>query len=264
VNAATWKLFDGVANDYDEVVPFFADFGAAIMAAVDPPAGCRFLDMGAGRGALTAPALDRGCVVTAVDAAPAMCERLAAAYPAAAVHVMDAQNLDFPSGSFDLVAASFVVHVLDDPPAGVAEAYRVLASGGQFAFTGGSARHHAQPGDGPAASEATSLGRRLNDLFAEFAAHLPPGGSVGHLIDAAELLEDAGFVDLRERHAAVAIPFADNATLWRWAMSHGYRAFVEDLPDEHRREFHQRVMELPLDDRILRRETGIWFGRKPA
>lgn len=87
---------------------------------------------------------------------------------------------------------------------------------------------------------------------------------MGHLIDAAGLLEDAGFVDLRERHAAVAIPFADNATLWRWAMSHGYRAFVEDPPDDRRREFHQRVMELPLDDRILRRETGIWFGRKPA
>ena len=264
MNAATWKLFDRVANDYDEVVPFFAGFGAAIMAAIDPPTGCRFLDLGAGTGALTAPALDRGCVVTAVDAAPAMCERLAAAYPAAAVQVMDAQNLDFPSGSFDLVAASFVIHVLDDPPAAVAEAYRVLAPGGQFAFTGGSARQHARPGDGPAPAEATSLGRRLNDLFAEFAAHLPPGGSMGDLIDAAELLEDAGFVDLREKHATVAIPFEDNATLWRWAMSHGYRAFVEDLPDDRRREFHQRVMELPLDDRILRRETGIWFGRKPG
>jgi len=184
--------------------------------------------------------------------------------PAAAAHVMDAQNLDFPSGSFDLVAASFVIHVLDDPAAGVAEAYRVLASGGQFAFTGGSTRRHARPGDGPAASEATSLGRRLNDLFVEFAVHLPPGASMGHLIDAAELLEDAGFVDLREKHATVAIPFEDNATLWRWAMSHGYRAFVEDLPYDRRREFHQRVMELPLDDRILRRETGIWFGRKPG
>jgi SAM-dependent methyltransferase len=143
--------------------------------------------------------------------------------PAAAVQVMDALNLDVPSRSFDLVAASFVIHVLDDPPAAAAEAYRVLAPGGQFAFTGGSARHHARPGDGPTGSEATSLGRRLNDLFAECAAHLPPGGSMGDLIDAAELLEDAGFVDLREKQAAVAILFADNATLWRWAMSHGYR-----------------------------------------
>ena len=65
------------------------------MAALDPPAGCRFLDMGAGRGALTGPALDRGCLVTTVDAAPAMCKRLAADYPAAVVNVMDAQDLDF-------------------------------------------------------------------------------------------------------------------------------------------------------------------------
>jgi SAM-dependent methyltransferase len=234
------------------------------MAAIDPPTGCRFLDIGAGRGALTAPALDRGCLVTAVDAAPAMCERLAAAYPAATVHVMDAQHLDFPAGSFDLVAASFVIHVLDNPAAGVAEAYRVLAPGGRFALTGGSARHHANPSNSPAAPQGTSLGHRLNDLFAEFAVHLPPNGSMGQPIDAAELLEDAGFVDLQEKHAAVAIPFADNATLWRWAMTHGYRAFIEDLPEKRRREFHQRVMEIPTDDRILRRETGIWSGRKPA
>lgn len=265
VDVATWKLFDRVAKDYDEVVPFFAEFGTAIVAALDPPAGCRFLDLGAGRGALTAPALDRGCVVTAVDAAPAMCERLAAAYPAAAVCVMDAQALDFPSGTFDLVAASFVVHVLDDPAAGVGEAYRVLAPGGRFAFTGGSARHHnANRADEQVLPEAPSLGGRLNDLFAEFSIHLPPGGSMGRPVDAAELLEDAGFIDLREDHAAVAVPFPDNATLWRWAMTHGYRAFIEDLPGSHRREFHQRVMELPHDDRILRRKTGIWSGRKPA
>jgi ubiquinone/menaquinone biosynthesis C-methylase UbiE len=265
VNVATWKLFNRVAQDYDEVVPFFAEFGAAIMAALDPPAGCRFLDMGAGRGALTGPALDRGCLVTTVDAAPAMCERLAADYPAAVVNVMDAQDLDFPPGSFDLVAASFVIHVLDDPAAGVAEAYRVLAPGGRFAFTGGSARHHnADRADEPALPETPPLGRRLNDLFEEFAVHLPPGGSMGQPVDAADLLEDAGFVDLREDHAAVAILFPDNGTLWRWAMTHGYRAFIEDLPDDRRREFHQRVMEIPYDDRILRRETGIWSGRKPA
>ena len=61
----------------------------------------------------------------------------------------------------------------------------------------------------------------------------------------------------------MAIEFADNATLWRWAMSHGYRAFIEDLPADRRDEFHQRVLELPGDDRILRRETGVWSGRKP-
>ncbi|WP_407676769.1 methyltransferase domain-containing protein [Phytohabitans aurantiacus] len=37
------------------------------------------------------------------------------------------RQLTFRSGSFDLVAASFVIHILDEPAAGVAEAYRVLA-----------------------------------------------------------------------------------------------------------------------------------------
>jgi ubiquinone/menaquinone biosynthesis C-methylase UbiE len=103
VDKPAWHLFDRVATEYDDVVPFFAEFGAAIVAVLDPPPGCRFLDLGSGRGALTAPALERGCMVTAVDAAPAMLVRLAESYPA-----------------------------------GVAEAYRVLVPGGRFAFTGGS------------------------------------------------------------------------------------------------------------------------------
>ncbi len=264
MNVDTWQLFERVAADYDQVVPFFAEYGTAIMAVLDPPAGCRFLDLGAGRGALTAPALDRGCRVTAVDAAPAMCARLAAAYPAATTYVMDAQALDFPAGSFDLVAASFVIHLLDDPAAGVAEAHRVLTPGGRLAFTGGSARHINRHPSGGAPPGAPALESRLDELFGEFAAHLPPGGSMGQLVDAADLLEQAGFVDLREDRAGVAMTFPDNAVLWRWAMTHGYRAFIEDLPDDRRREFHQRVMNLPDDDRILRRETGIWSGRKPG
>jgi hypothetical protein len=62
----------------------------------------------------------------------------------------------------------------------------------------------------------------------------------------------------------VAVPIADNETLWRWAMTHGYRAFIEDLPAEHRREFHRRVLDLPAADRTLRRVTGVWSGRKPG
>jgi hypothetical protein len=56
----------------------------------------------------------------------------------------------------------------------------------------------------------------------------------------------------------------DNAMLWRSALSHGYRAFIEDLPDDRRREFHHRAMEPPADDRVLRRTPGIWSGRKPG
>ena len=261
---SAWRLFDRVAPDYDAVVPFFAEYGATIMAAVDPPPGCRLLDVGAGRGALTAPALDRGCVVTAVDAAPSMLGLLAASCPAAAACVMDAQALAFAEGTFDLVAAAFVIHVLDDPATGVAEAYRVLAPGGRFAFAGDSARRGRGRGHTSTPVDTTSLGSRLDALFLEFTPHLMPGGSMGRPVDAADLLTGAGFVDLREDRAEVAVEFPDNTVLWRWVMSHGYRAFVEALPDEHRREFHQRVLALPGDDRVLRRTSGVWSGRKPS
>ncbi|MEV6923856.1 class I SAM-dependent methyltransferase [Dactylosporangium sp. NPDC051485] len=260
MNGSTWELFDRVAADYDEVVPYFASFGTAIMATIDPPPGCRFLDLGAGRGALTAPALARGCEVTAVDAAPGMVRHLAATYPAAAVYGMDAQALTLADNSFDVVASSFVIHVLDDPAAGVAEAYRVLKPGGRFALTGGSARSKG----GPAVSAADELGVRLNELFEEFAAYLPPNGSMGTPVDAADLLDEAGFVDLREDFAEVAIAFPDTETLWCWSMTHGYRAFIEDLPDGRRAEFHDRVLALRAKDLILRRVSAVWSGRKPG
>ncbi|MEV0458173.1 class I SAM-dependent methyltransferase [Catellatospora methionotrophica] len=263
MDASAWKLFDRVAADYDQVAPFFADFGRAIVEVLDPPAGCRLLDLGCGRGALTGPALARGCAVTAVDAAPAMIERLTADFPAADARVMDAQALQLPADSFDLVVSSFAVHVLDDPAAGVAEAYRVLAPGGRFAFTGGSARA-ADFDRGVWPGPVTfPLAGRLDGLFQEFAVHLPPNGSMGTPVDAADLLEAAGFTELREDYAEVRIVFEDHATLWRWAMSHGYRAFIEDLPEQHRREFQRRVLDLPAEDRVLQRITGVWSGRKP-
>jgi ubiquinone/menaquinone biosynthesis C-methylase UbiE len=258
MNEPSWRMFDRIADSYDEVVPFFADNGAAIMAQLDPPPGCQFLDLGAGRGALTGPALDRGCLVTAVDAAPAMVAHLADSYPAATAYVMDAQALAFPTGSFDLVAAAFVIHVLDVPAAGVAEAHRVLAPGGRFALTGGSSR------DSPSPTPPPLLGRRLVELFTEFGDYLPPGGGMGQPVDAAELLEQAGFTDLRQHRVEAPVRVADNQTLWRWMLSHGYRAFIDDLREERRREFRDRVLTLPDDDRTLQRGTGLWSGRKPG
>lgn len=239
-----------MAADYDQVAPFFASYGAEIVRVVDPPAGCRFLDLGAGRGALTGPALARGCVVTAVDAAPAMVKRVGADFPGAAAYVMDAQALALAPGTFDVVVSSFVIHVLDDPAAGVAEAFRVLAPGGRFVMTAG--------GKLPA-----GLSARLDALFLEFSAYLPPGGSMGQPLDPAPMLAGAGFAALREEFASVAVPFGDNEMLWRWALSHGYRAFIDDLPEGRRAEFRERVLALPADDRVLRRTTGLWSGVKP-
>ncbi len=244
-----WRLFERVADEYDEVLPFFSVYGASIISALAPAPGCRFLDLGAGRGALAAAALERGCLVTAVDAAPTMVSRLKAQYPRTRACVMDAQSLAFAASCFDLVAAAFVLHLLADPGRAAAEAYRVLAAGGTFAL----------PSGGLPASE---LSAHLDDLFAEFGRFRRPGSDFGRPLAAPDLLTAAGFTHIREQRAAVAVHVPDNQTLWRWAMSHGYRAFVHALPDQRRDDFHQRVLDLPPYDRTLSRTTSVWSGRR--
>jgi hypothetical protein len=64
------------------------------------------------------------------------------------------------------------------------------------------------------------------------------------------------------RQAEVTVDVPDNETLWRWMMSHGYRAFVEALPVPHRERFRQRVLHFPPYDRALSRTTWVWSGRK--
>lgn len=254
---SSWRLFDRVADEYDQILPFFSQWGAGIVGALDPPPGCRLLDLGAGRGAVTARALARGCRVTAIDASPSMVRHLTSEYPDADAQVMDAQALDLPDDAFDLVVSTFVIHLLDDPAAGIAEAHRVLVPGGRFALTG-------YGGRGSHPVEQPSLGSRFDALFAEFTPYLPPGGGIGRPVDAAESLEAAGFVDLRQDHVHITLRVPDGDTLWSWAMSHGYRAFIDDLPADRREEFHARTLTLPADDHIMRRATEIWSGAKPG
>jgi ubiquinone/menaquinone biosynthesis C-methylase UbiE len=132
-------VFDRLASQYDEVIPFFAAMGVQIVSAVSFIPGARVLDLGAGTGAVTGEALDRGAQVTAIDAAPAMIARLRREHPRAEAAVMDAHHLDFPDASFDVAIASFVVHLLDDPEAAAREVRRVLVPGGAVR-AGGSRR----------------------------------------------------------------------------------------------------------------------------
>jgi len=163
------RAFDDVAPVYDTVLPFFARFGAE-MAAWLPPSthGDRLLDLGAGIGAVATPAMERGYGVVAVDCAAEMVMRLRVEHPEMDARVMDVASLDFEDGSFDVVAAGFVMHLLPDPVATMREVRRVLRPGGAFLFT--------VPGRVP---DGFVFHDAANALFAEFAAHLPPDGGMG-------------------------------------------------------------------------------------
>ena len=78
--AAVLRLFDELAGEYDQHIPFFATFGRDLVTWCDLRPGQRVLDIAAGRGAVTGPAAQavgpRGAVL-AIDRSPNMLRALA-------------------------------------------------------------------------------------------------------------------------------------------------------------------------------------------
>ncbi|MFJ7631243.1 class I SAM-dependent methyltransferase [Streptomyces sp. NPDC097595] len=254
--ARATALFDQLAPVYDEVLPFFTGFARQHMEWLTPVRGARVLDLGAGRGALTGAALARGCRVTAVDCAPGMVERLAVQYPQVCeARVMDVHRLGFPDGSFDLVCAGFVVHLLDDPAAAVQEIRRVLAPGGVFSFS--------VPGEVEDAPEWEFYG----GLFREFQHLIPEGqGRLSRPLDAEGLLSAAGFTGIGEAGIEQRLPVPDADTFWDWGLSHGSRAYFDALPAHARTEFEARVRaELSaMDPIVFAAGARLWRGTSAA
>jgi O-methyltransferase/aklanonic acid methyltransferase len=135
--------FSAAAETYDQVVAFFVPFGRALVAAADPARGVRVLDIACGRGACLYPALDAvgpdGSVL-GIDLAAGMVDQLNAELTAkgirnARARVGDAEDLDLPDGSFDVVTGGFMIFFPPDPPQVLQELHRVLAPGGTLALS---------------------------------------------------------------------------------------------------------------------------------
>jgi len=105
----------------------------ALLDAAGVTRGTRLLDVATGPGHVAAAAAERGAVVSAVDFSPAMVER--ARTRGVDAREADAQALPFSDGRFDAVAISFGMLHFADPERALAEARRVLGSGGRVAFT---------------------------------------------------------------------------------------------------------------------------------
>lgn len=97
--------------------------------------GARLLDVGCGPGYLAAAAATLGAEATGIDFADAMLDLARSRFPRIDFRQGDAEALDFPDESFDIVASNIVLFHLVDPARGIAEAARVLRSGGRFVFS---------------------------------------------------------------------------------------------------------------------------------
>jgi SAM-dependent methyltransferase len=110
-------------------------FVPALVRAVGAKPGMRLLDVACGTGVASAAAAHAGARVTGVDFSPAMVALARSLHPSIAFESGDAEALPFADSSFEAVMANFGIHHVEHPARALAEARRVLAPGGAFAFT---------------------------------------------------------------------------------------------------------------------------------
>ena len=218
-------VFGRAAGVYDSVIPFFRRFGERLVETVGVEPGDSVLDIAAGRGATTFPALARvgdGGRVVATDLAPEMVSALSADLASvanASAVVMDAQSLDFPDGSFDVVLCAFAVMFLPDRAAALAEWRRVLRPGGRLGVS-------------------VPMGANEELLFFGDVARTFAGRAVRPLptppqpFKLAPELEVAGFHDIEEADDELEFVFSDEEAWWAWLQSQGQRVFLEALPPD--------------------------------
>jgi SAM-dependent methyltransferase len=110
------------------VAPEFVDWLAI-------PPGRRWLDVGAGTGALSATILERAAPasVHGVEPSAPFVAHARNAVPAAAFTLGDAEELPFEDARFDVVVSGLVLNFVPGPAAGLAEMVRVLRPGGTVA-----------------------------------------------------------------------------------------------------------------------------------
>jgi SAM-dependent methyltransferase len=108
---------------------------AALLDAARVQKGVRVLDVACGPGYVTAAAALRGAEPVGIDFSSEMIRDAQQRYPELDFREGDAEQLPFSDPTFDAVVSNFGMLHLGRPERAVQEAYRVLRSGGRFAFT---------------------------------------------------------------------------------------------------------------------------------
>jgi SAM-dependent methyltransferase len=120
------------AESYDSTRGASPSVLAAVLAALAGAPGTALLDVGGGTGNYALALRERGWQPLVLDRSPQMLAQASA--KGLPTLEADAHALPFPDESFDAVCMLSMLHHLDDPPAALAQAQRVLRPGGRLAL----------------------------------------------------------------------------------------------------------------------------------
>ena len=216
------------AAAYDARFSFVTSLGAPLLDLLDASAGDRVLDLGCGTGHQAAELAARGCVVTGLDADPAMVAAAHDAHPEVAFLLGDAQ-VSLPGRPYDRVLSNAALHWMPDADAVCRNVRAALVRGGCFVAELG--------GQGNVAALTAAIQAARADLGLAAARHpwyFPsPAEHAGRL-------ESAGFtVRMIERYERPT-PLAAGDTAADWARMFG-QALLDDVPEARRAEFDAAV-----------------------
>lgn len=216
------------------------------------PEEARLLEVGAGSGALWQEAAGRippGWRITLTDLSPGMLN--AAEQALAGVHAFtfsraDAQELPFPSGTFDAVLANHMLYHVPDRPLALGEFRRVLKPGGRlYAATNGSS--HLQ---------------ELRTLLAAYAEEMPMEGGIGFGLDngAEQLTQYFEHVELHRYEDSFHITESEPLKAYIGSMLDYWR-----VPEERQAALNRKIDEMVASGPIhISKDAGMFTARRDA
>lgn len=266
--------YDSGAAEYAQYwAPVLASTSARLLDAVDeyfPGTGrLRLLDVGAGIGTLAMTALERWphVEVTATDAAAGMLDHARARAEAEGLDlgnrlsfaVGPAEELPLPNASADVAVSSFVLQLVPDRLAALAEIRRVLRPSGVLIYVTWLDRDAREP-----FKASDEFDEAVYDLDVDEPDESDEGiaGDVRSGRAAADELRRAGFVRASAREETLEYEWTMESYL-DYKLDYDERAFLSTLTEEQRRELERnaRIRLAKLPPSAFRWQAPVVFAR---
>jgi ubiquinone/menaquinone biosynthesis C-methylase UbiE len=231
------ELFNRAAAQYDESPPFFRILGARLVDFAELPTSSSVLDIGAGKGAVTLPALAAvgpTGTVTALEVAGQMVDFLEAySIPNLTVIHQDITQSMLPDASADHAVSGFTLHILSDLRGALVQIHRILRGDGTLSWS--------KPGAHPEALEWEESYGSIFDEFSNRLEGVPP--EMTDEPDFESIFQAEAFEIIEQFNVPLRIPVGGPEEYWAWTQTHGARWLTDQLNTSDAGEFKSAVIE---------------------